>query len=141
MKPVRLQLSRYAGFNLQEHSRATNGLPAVNVDRSTPWGNPFVAGNEFEVAANPIGWADLPPAPADRSPSGVETQSGSIADESAVPATSGQAPVWPDGCIKPNSCSRHNACMYARSSEQCQYFGRSILPRPALAQKGGVDAP
>lgn len=39
--PVRLRLSRAKGFNLQEHSRAVNGLPAVKVDRSTKWGNPF----------------------------------------------------------------------------------------------------
>lgn len=40
-KPVRLQLSREKGFNLQALSIATNGLPAVKVDRSTRWGNPF----------------------------------------------------------------------------------------------------
>ena len=38
--PVRLQLSRRAGFNLQAASRAVNGLPAVNVARPTKWGNP-----------------------------------------------------------------------------------------------------
>jgi hypothetical protein len=32
-KPVRLQLSRKRGFNLQELSRATNGLEAVSVVR------------------------------------------------------------------------------------------------------------
>lgn len=42
--PVRLQLSRKRGFNLQELSRATNGLEAVKVDRTTKWGNPFVPG-------------------------------------------------------------------------------------------------
>ena len=39
--PVRLRLSRRAGFNLQEHSRALNGLPAIVVARPTRWGNPF----------------------------------------------------------------------------------------------------
>lgn len=39
--PVRLQLSRKRGFNLQALSRATNGLDAVKVDRSTSLGNPF----------------------------------------------------------------------------------------------------
>jgi hypothetical protein len=39
--PVRLQLSRHKGFNLQEHSRAINGLEAVNVARPGKWGNPF----------------------------------------------------------------------------------------------------
>lgn len=43
-RPVRLRLSRAKGFNLQEHSRATNGLEAVKVDRSTKWGNPFKVG-------------------------------------------------------------------------------------------------
>lgn len=40
-RPVRLQLSRRRGFRLQEHSRAVNGLPAVNVARPSKWGNPF----------------------------------------------------------------------------------------------------
>ena len=39
--PVRLQLSRKKGFNLQQHSRSTNGLEAVKVDRTTAWGNDF----------------------------------------------------------------------------------------------------
>lgn len=37
--PIRLQLSRAKGFNLQATSLATNGLPAVNVARPTKWGN------------------------------------------------------------------------------------------------------
>ena len=40
--PVRLQLSRRAGFDLQALSRATNGLPAANVARPGLFGNPFV---------------------------------------------------------------------------------------------------
>jgi hypothetical protein len=43
-KPVRLQLSRRKGFNLQALSLETNGLPAVNVARPTKWGNPFAIG-------------------------------------------------------------------------------------------------
>ena len=43
-KPVRLQLSRKRGFNLQELSLATNGLPAVNCARPGRWGNPFKVG-------------------------------------------------------------------------------------------------
>jgi hypothetical protein len=39
--PTRLQLSRKKGFDLQAHSIATNGLPAVVVARPTKWGNPF----------------------------------------------------------------------------------------------------
>lgn len=41
IRPVRLQLSRAKGFNLQTLSRATNGLPAVNVARPSGYGNPF----------------------------------------------------------------------------------------------------
>ncbi|HVY43568.1 MAG TPA: DUF4326 domain-containing protein [Hyphomicrobiaceae bacterium] len=40
-KPRRMQLSRHAGFNLQEASRKLNGLPAKRVTRPGPWGNPF----------------------------------------------------------------------------------------------------
>ncbi|MGX9980657.1 DUF4326 domain-containing protein [Methylobacterium fujisawaense] len=39
--PVRIQLSRRKGFNLQEVSKALNGLPAVNVARPSVFGNPF----------------------------------------------------------------------------------------------------
>lgn len=39
--PVRLQLSRRKGFDLQALSLATNGLPAVNVARPSRFGNPF----------------------------------------------------------------------------------------------------
>jgi len=42
-QPVRLQLSRRAGFNLQFESRSINGLPAVYVARPTKWGNPHLA--------------------------------------------------------------------------------------------------
>ena len=41
--PLRLQLSRAKGFNLQAHSRAVNGLAAVNCARPGRWGNPFRA--------------------------------------------------------------------------------------------------
>ena len=40
-RPVRMQVSRKAGFNLQEASHAINGLPAKLVTRPGPWGNPF----------------------------------------------------------------------------------------------------
>ena len=39
--PVRLQLRRAKGFDLQEVSRAVNGLPAVSVARPHLFGNPF----------------------------------------------------------------------------------------------------
>lgn len=41
--PVRLQLSRRKGFNLQALSLAINGLPAINCARPGKWGNPYVA--------------------------------------------------------------------------------------------------
>ncbi len=42
--PVRIQLSRRKGFNLQEVSRAINGLDAVKVTRPGKWGNPYKIG-------------------------------------------------------------------------------------------------
>jgi hypothetical protein len=44
VRPVRLQLSRRKGFDLQAHSLAVNGLPAVSVARPGKWGNPWVIG-------------------------------------------------------------------------------------------------
>lgn len=37
-------MSRKKGFRLQDASRAVNGLDAVKIDRTTPWGNPFRVG-------------------------------------------------------------------------------------------------
>lgn len=45
-KPVRMQLSRAKGFNLQAASLALNGLPAINIARPGPLGNPFVVGED-----------------------------------------------------------------------------------------------
>lgn len=42
--PVRLRLSRLRGFDLQAHSRAVNGLPAVNVARPSAFGNMWKVG-------------------------------------------------------------------------------------------------
>lgn len=50
-KPVRLQLSRAKGFNLQALSREVNGLAAVNVARPSKWGNPFTVENTGRVPA------------------------------------------------------------------------------------------
>ncbi|MFC6489691.1 DUF4326 domain-containing protein [Nitratireductor sp. GCM10026969] len=44
IRPVRLQLSRKKGFDLQAHSQGANGLPAVNVARPSRWGNPYAVG-------------------------------------------------------------------------------------------------
>lgn len=44
--PVRLRLSRAKGFNLQAASHALNGLPAVNIARPGPLGNPFIVGQD-----------------------------------------------------------------------------------------------
>ncbi len=41
VKPVRIQLSRKRGFNLQEYSKSINGLECVNVARPSKYGNPF----------------------------------------------------------------------------------------------------
>lgn len=49
--PVRLQLSRRKGFDLQAVSLATNGLPAVNVARPSMWGNPYLVINEDAQSA------------------------------------------------------------------------------------------
>lgn len=46
MIPQRLQLSRAKGFNLQQASKMRNGLPAVNVARPSPLGNPFIVGRD-----------------------------------------------------------------------------------------------
>jgi hypothetical protein len=46
-KPVRLQLSRLKGFNLQRLSMATNGLPAVNCTRQGAFGG--LLGNPWRV--------------------------------------------------------------------------------------------
>jgi hypothetical protein len=56
IKPVRLQLSRKKGFNLQTLSLVTNGLPAVNCARPGKWGNPFRfgVGEESETAADAV---------------------------------------------------------------------------------------
>ena len=50
--PVRLQLSRKPGFNLQALSNKTNKLACVRVDRSTPWGNHHVPLKE-----GPFSWS------------------------------------------------------------------------------------
>ena len=42
--PTRIQLSRRAGFNLQEFSRELNGLPAINCARPSRYGNPVKIG-------------------------------------------------------------------------------------------------
>lgn len=47
MTPVRLQLSRAKGFNLQAVSVATNGLPAIVVSRPSRWGNPYKVSPAF----------------------------------------------------------------------------------------------
>lgn len=45
-QPVRVQLTRRKGFDLQSVSKALNGLPAVNCARPGKWGNPFPIGRE-----------------------------------------------------------------------------------------------
>lgn len=48
--PVRLQLSRRRGFDLQAHSHAVNGLPATVVARPGRWGNPYRIGVDGDRA-------------------------------------------------------------------------------------------
>lgn len=45
-RPVRIQMQRKKGFNLQAESLRINGLPAVLVTRQSRWGNPFVVGRD-----------------------------------------------------------------------------------------------
>lgn len=52
--PVRIQLSRAKGFNLQRVSLALNGLNAVNVARPGKWGNPFVVNHPGSVLEQPM---------------------------------------------------------------------------------------
>jgi hypothetical protein len=54
--PARIQLSRAKGFRLQEHSLALNGLPAVKVDRSTKWGNPYTKAKARELGNCECHW-------------------------------------------------------------------------------------
>lgn len=58
-QPVRIQLSRRKGFNLQAESVALNGLPAVNCARPSVYGNPFVIGESYPIAEGSIGGAHL----------------------------------------------------------------------------------
>lgn len=72
-KPIRLQLSRRKGFDLQAASRAANGLEAVRVARPSVFGNPFTAagcreagftGGDFLIAKRVVSafrvWIDTP---------------------------------------------------------------------------------
>lgn len=53
--PQRIRLSRKKGFNLQAASQALNGLPAVNVARPGPFGNPFrVNGYDIKDATEAV---------------------------------------------------------------------------------------
>ncbi|NYZ61993.1 DUF4326 domain-containing protein [Luteimonas deserti] len=63
--PVRLQLSRRRGFDLQAASRDRNALAARVVARPSRWGNPFrigVHGDRAECVALFAAWmASAPP--------------------------------------------------------------------------------
>ncbi len=55
--PIRLQLSRRKGFDLQAASMAANGLPAVVVARPSKWGNPFTKSAAVDSGfANEASW-------------------------------------------------------------------------------------
>lgn len=69
--PVRLQLSRRRGFDLQAHSQAVNGLPATVVARPGRWGNPFrigVDGNRATCVARFAAQLDARPNALDLTP-------------------------------------------------------------------------
>lgn len=53
-RPVRIQLSRRKGFNLQDHSKALNGLECVVVARPTKWGNPFKIGRPYPAPCEAV---------------------------------------------------------------------------------------
>lgn len=55
--PVRLQLSRRKGFDLQALSLATNGLPAVKVTRPGRWGNPYPVEKVRRAHREAMDWA------------------------------------------------------------------------------------
>ena len=96
--PVRLQLSRKRGFNLQAWSREVNGLEAVNVARPGKWGNPFVCHSDrgpsgtyftmapevavgsFKVQLQKMGaWFPVPlPWPKGKIPAGAPTTLGDV---------------------------------------------------------------
>lgn len=65
-QPVRLQLSRRKGFDLQAHSQAVNGLPAIKVSRPGIWGNPFVVTEKVRpgvaVGSHFVGYIAVPTA-------------------------------------------------------------------------------
>jgi hypothetical protein len=54
-QPVRLQLSRSKGFNLQKLSRETNGLEAVVVARPSLFGNPFTVTTKMRPGTKVMG--------------------------------------------------------------------------------------
>lgn len=56
-QPVRLQLSRRAGFNLQALSQATNGLPALKVTRPGRYGNPYRVEGVHRGHRQALDWA------------------------------------------------------------------------------------
>lgn len=58
-EPVRLRLSRQAGFNLQAHSLNVNWLPAVSVARPSRWGNPFIIGKTLCIGSPQTQFIDI----------------------------------------------------------------------------------
>ncbi|MEK9755086.1 MAG: DUF4326 domain-containing protein [Rhodospirillaceae bacterium] len=57
-QPIRLQLSRRRGFDLQQVSRNANGLAARSVARPGPFGNPFLIRKAIDA-----GYASVDTAP------------------------------------------------------------------------------
>jgi len=53
----------------------------------------------------------------------------------SVSALTGEYPsrAWPAGCIKPNSCARHNVCMYSTRPADCIHYGKDLTAEVASA--------
>jgi hypothetical protein len=91
------------------------------------------------ILRSPTHWMPLPKRPASATEAVGRDRQGSVHEGAArretpalaqpdrLPETAtGGETAWPNGCIKPGSCSRHRGCMYAQSSEQCRHFGKDL---------------
>lgn len=58
MRPVRLQLSRRKGFDLQAWSRRVNGLEAQRCTRPTEFGNRFRIGSWYRESWHGLRWVE-----------------------------------------------------------------------------------
>ena len=54
VKPIRIQRKRVKGYNMQEASKAINGLEAISVCRPGKHGNPFKVGDPAPTHGEPM---------------------------------------------------------------------------------------